>query len=60
MRQLAKMDSFEADILLISKMLDRIEAELEMNKEAVESIEMRLRLLNTELDFHANKNDIID
>ena len=54
------MDSFEADILLISKMLDRIEAELEMNKEAVESIEMRLRLLNTELDFHANKNDIID
>jgi hypothetical protein len=35
----------------ISRMLDAIEMELEMNKEAIESIEISLILMKTELDY---------
>jgi hypothetical protein len=54
------LNNFEAELESISKKLDQIEAELIMNQEAIESIEMRLRLLKTELDFEIDKNDIID
>jgi hypothetical protein len=47
------MNEFEAAIAEISKKLDKIELEIAMSQEAVESIEIRLRLLNTELDFEA-------
>jgi predicted nucleic acid-binding Zn-ribbon protein len=45
------MNEFEAEIAEINKKLDRLEAEIAMSQEAVESIEIRLRLLSTELDF---------
>ncbi len=54
------MNEFESEIAEINKKLDAIESEIIMNQEAVESIEMRLRLLKTELDFEIDKNDIID
>jgi hypothetical protein len=54
------MESFEQDIALISKKLDEIESELIMNQEAIESIEIRIRLLKTELDFEIDRNGIIE
>lgn len=45
------MNEFEAEITEINKKLDNLELEIAMSQEALESIEMRLRLLNTELDF---------
>jgi putative hemolysin len=47
------VNEFEAEIAEISKKLDRLELEIAMSQEAVESIEMRLRLLSTELDFES-------
>lgn len=47
------MDDFEAQVQAVKNKLDQIEMELSMNQEAIESIEMRLRLLNTELDFES-------
>jgi hypothetical protein len=46
---------FETELEAVKKKLDQIETELIMNQEALESIEMRLRLLKTELDFEADK-----
>ena len=45
------MNEFEAEVAELSKKLDRLELEIAMSQEALESIEIRLRLLNTELDF---------
>ena len=45
------MEDFEQEIASINKKLDGLELEIAMSQEALESIEMRLRLLNTELDF---------
>lgn len=49
------MNDFETELASVSKKLDQIEAELLMNQEAIESIEIRLRLLKTELDFESDK-----
>lgn len=45
------MNEFEAEIAELNKKLDGLELEISMSQEALESIEIRLRLLNTELDF---------
>ena len=45
------MNEFEAEIAEINKKLDNLELEIAMSQEAVESMEIRLRLLSTELDF---------
>ena len=45
------MEDFEQEIASINKKRDSLELEIAMSQEALESIEMRLRLLNTELDF---------
>jgi chromosome segregation ATPase len=45
------MNDFEQEIDKINKNLDRLELEIAMSQEALESIEIRLRLLNTELEF---------
>jgi hypothetical protein len=47
------MNDFERELDKINKNLDRLELEIAMSQEALESIEIRLRLLNTELDFEA-------
>jgi hypothetical protein len=47
------VNEFDAEIAEINKKLDNLELEIAMSQEALESIEMRLRLLNTELDFEA-------
>jgi hypothetical protein len=47
------MDEIQAMIDKISKDLDRIEIELNMNMEALESIEIDARLLKAELDYLA-------
>ena len=47
------MDDFQKKIENISKKLDNLELEIAMSQEALESIEIRLRLLNTELEFEA-------
>jgi hypothetical protein len=47
------MDDFEQELDKINKNLDRLELEIAMSQEALESIEIRLRLLNTELDFES-------
>jgi hypothetical protein len=47
------VNDFEAEIAEISNKLDRLELEIAMSQEAVESMEIRLRLLSTELDFEA-------
>jgi chromosome segregation ATPase len=47
------MDDFQKEIDNISKKLDNLELEIAMSQEALESIEIRLRLLNTELEFEA-------
>ena len=49
------MNDFETELEAVKKKLDQIETELIMNQEALESIEIRLRLLKTELDFEADK-----
>ena len=45
------MNDFEQEIDKINKNLDKLELEIAMSQEALESIEIRLRLLSTELDF---------
>ena len=45
------MNEFEDEVAEVSKKLDRLELELAMSQEALESIEIRLRLLYAELDF---------
>ena len=47
------MNDIQAMIDKISKDLDRIELELNMNQEALESIEISARLLKEELDYLA-------
>ena len=47
------MDDFQKEVDNISKKLDNLELEIAMSQEALESIEIRLRLLNTELEFEA-------
>jgi chromosome segregation ATPase len=47
------MDDFEQEIDSINKKLDNLELEIAMSQEALESIEIRLRLLNIELDFES-------
>jgi hypothetical protein len=47
------MDDFQQELDKISNKLDNLELEIAMSQEALESIEIRLRLLNTELDFEA-------
>jgi hypothetical protein len=47
------VNEFEAEIAEINKKLDSLELEIAMSQEAVESMEIRLRLLSTELDFEA-------
>ena len=47
------MNEIKAMIDKISKDLDRIEVELSMNQEALESIEISARLLKEELDYLA-------
>jgi chromosome segregation ATPase len=47
------MNDFEQEINKITNNLDRLELEIAMSQEALESIEIRLRLLNAELDFEA-------
>lgn len=47
------MNEFEAEVAELNKKLDNLELEIAMSQEALESIEMRLRLLNTELDFES-------
>ena len=49
------MNNFETELEAVKKKLDQIETELIMNQEALESIEIRLRLLKTELDFESDK-----
>ena len=48
------MDDFQKEIDSISNKLDNLELEIAMSQEALESIEIRLRLLNTELEFEAH------
>jgi hypothetical protein len=50
------MNNFEQELNKINKNLDRLELEIAMSQEALESIEIRLRLLNTELDFEAERS----
>jgi hypothetical protein len=50
------MNDFEQELNKINKNLDRLELEIAMSQEALESIEIRLRLLNTELDFEAERS----
>jgi putative hemolysin len=45
------VNEFEAEVAELSKKLDRLELEIAMSQEALESIEIRLRLFSTELDF---------
>jgi putative hemolysin len=45
------VNEFEAEVAELSKKLDRLELEIAMSQEALESIEIRLRLFNAELDF---------
>ena len=45
------MDDFQQELNKISNKLDSLELEISMSQEALESIEIRLRLLNAELDF---------
>jgi hypothetical protein len=49
------MDSFEQELNKISNKLDNLELEIAMSQEALESIEIRLRLLNAELEFEIEK-----
>jgi hypothetical protein len=49
------VSDFETELEAVKKKLDQIETELVMNQEAIESIEIRLRLLKTELDFETDK-----
>lgn len=53
------MNNFDAEIVRLNKILDKLDIELAMNAEALESIEMRLRLLKIELDYQT-EDDIIE
>jgi len=46
--------SFEQELDSITKKLDSLEMQISMSQEALESIEIRLKLLNVELDFDTN------
>jgi len=50
------MDDIEQEFAKISKKLDQIELELNMNIEALESIEISARLLKAELDYLAEED----
>jgi chromosome segregation ATPase len=54
------MEDFEQEVARLNNKLDNLELEIAMSQEALESIEMRLRLLNTELDFESEgpTNDV--
>ena len=45
------MKEIEQELKEIKKLLDRVDIELQMNAEAIESIEMSLRFLMTEMDY---------
>lgn len=45
------MEDFEQELASITKKLDSLEIQIVMSQEAIESLEIRLRLLSTELDF---------
>jgi hypothetical protein len=45
------MSNIEEELSSIKKDLDRIDLELAMNAEAIESIDMSLRFLQAELDY---------
>ena len=45
------MKEIEQELKEIHKLLDQVELELQMNAEAIESIEMSLRFLKTEMDY---------
>jgi hypothetical protein len=47
------VEDFEQELDKISKKLDNLELEIAMSQEALESMEIRLRLLNAELEFEA-------
>ena len=47
------MDDIWKQLSQIKKDLDSIETELQMNSEAIQSVEMELRFLQTELDYEA-------
>ena len=47
-----KANDFEQELNAISKKLDSLEIQISMSQEALESLEIRLRLLNAELDFN--------
>jgi putative hemolysin len=47
------MENFEQEVARLNGKLDNLELEIAMSQEALESIEMRLRLLSTELDFQS-------
>lgn len=49
-------EDFEKAINEISKKLDQIDMELSMSSEALETISINLMLLETELDFEAERN----
>ncbi len=50
------MEDIWASLSQIKKDLDAIDMQLSMNNEAIESIEMELRFLQTELDYEARGN----
>jgi hypothetical protein len=50
------MNEIEQELANISKKLDQIEIELNMNIEALESIEISARLLKAELDYLADED----
>ena len=47
------MENFEQEVARLNGKLDNLELEIAMSQEALESIEMRLRLLSTEIDFES-------
>ena len=48
------LPSFEAEVESINQKLDEIEVELSKNLEILESIEIDIMLLKTELDFETD------
>lgn len=45
------MNEIEKRIKEIKKLMDQVDIELQMNSEAIESLEMRLRFLSTQFDY---------
>lgn len=45
------MKEIEQELKEIKKLLDQVDMELQMNAEAIESIEMSLRFLMAEMDY---------